>query len=575
MQQAALQFEQVPPRSAHVAPPRLLVEWTPWWPNFFQNIADTATRRIIPDIESSSPPGRFWPDVFVERPPVWDRIVPSFLIYALTLSLMAGYSFWVSRQPRLIYPPKAQTISNYDLSDYLPPVKSEAAPVKAREAKRGEPEYAKQEIISVPPTPDNSTQTIVNPPHPEIIAQEVPLPNMTVWSAPSPQPPVLSLNRARIELPQTLIRPIEAPPDVQNLQRRATNIPQPSVIEPPVDASTLRIKPGQINVAQLNPAIETPALPMPTQRAVAPIPSPDISQDVPPAPSTQGLTGGRVASGQLMALSVRPAAPTGDIQVPNASRSGVFAAGPTGTVGAPGTPNIPGADGPNPTGGRGDGDAATPSGTTTGASTTGVPPGISVSGGTTPANAGAVVAAKPATPLFDSPSRVARDNNIVAANRVPENVRPPAASTPADRQIDSGKKIEEQVFGPKRYYQMQINMANFTSAGGSWIIRFAEMDGAGPGELETPDAIRKVDPAYPPDLIRDRVGGMVALYAVIQPDGSVADVRILQGFNDRLDENARKALLKWQFRPAMKNGAPIAMQAVVYIPFHPPARRVF
>jgi Gram-negative bacterial TonB protein C-terminal len=39
-----------------------------------------------------------------------------------------------------------------------------------------------------------------------------------------------------------------------------------------------------------------------------------------------------------------------------------------------------------------------------------------------------------------------------------------------------------------------------------------------------------------------------------------------------LDENAKVALTRWHFRPAMKNGMPVDLEAVVQIPFK--SRRV-
>ena len=132
---------------------------------------------------------------------------------------------------------------------------------------------------------------------------------------------------------------------------------------------------------------------------------------------------------------------------------------------------------------------------------------------------------------------------------------------------DTGK-IENQVFGPKRYYSMAINMPNLTSAGGSWIIRFAQLkDDPDPGELTAPSATSKVDPAYPAEMMRRGVEGRVTLYAVIHSDGSVGEVRVLRGFDDLLDENARAALLRWRFRPATKNGQAVDLEAVVEIPF--------
>jgi TonB family protein len=111
-------------------------------------------------------------------------------------------------------------------------------------------------------------------------------------------------------------------------------------------------------------------------------------------------------------------------------------------------------------------------------------------------------------------------------------------------------------------------MPNLTSVGGSWIIRFAELsENRAPGELVGPVATHKVDPAYPAEMMRARVEGTVTLYAVIRSDGSVGEIRVLRGLDERLDENAKIALSRWQFRPAMKNGAAVDLEAVVQIPF--------
>ena len=130
------------------------------------------------------------------------------------------------------------------------------------------------------------------------------------------------------------------------------------------------------------------------------------------------------------------------------------------------------------------------------------------------------------------------------------------------------RKIEDKVFGAKKNYQMAINMPNLTSTGGSWVMRFAELrQSPEKGDLTAPIVIMKVDPAYPPDLIRAHVEGTVVLYAVIRADGSVSQVRVLRGLEERLDENARLALAKWRFRPGTKNGSAVDLEAVVQVPF--------
>jgi periplasmic protein TonB len=107
---------------------------------------------------------------------------------------------------------------------------------------------------------------------------------------------------------------------------------------------------------------------------------------------------------------------------------------------------------------------------------------------------------------------------------------------------------------------------------GSWTIRFAELNATGHGEsdLSAPEPIQKVDPAYPQELMHDRVEGVVVLYAVIHADGSVGEVRVIEGFDERLNENARKALLQWRFRPGTKDGTPIDIEAVIRVPFRVP-----
>ena len=87
------------------------------------------------------------------------------------------------------------------------------------------------------------------------------------------------------------------------------------------------------------------------------------------------------------------------------------------------------------------------------------------------------------------------------------------------------------------------------------------------GELLAPVPTRAVDPAYPVELMRQNVEGTVTLYAVIHSDGSVGDVRVMQSVDDRLDHYASIALSRWQFRPATRNGTPVALEAIVMIPF--------
>ncbi len=137
----------------------------------------------------------------------------------------------------------------------------------------------------------------------------------------------------------------------------------------------------------------------------------------------------------------------------------------------------------------------------------------------------------------------------------------------------------EQIFASKKIYKMLVNMPNLNSATGSWILNFTEMrmnsDGppAASSDLSGPAPSRKVDPKYPPTLINEHVEGEVVLYAVIRRDGSVDSIQLVRGIDEQLDANAMNALSQWKFRPAMRQGTPIELEAIVHIPFHAPDLR--
>jgi TonB family protein len=127
-----------------------------------------------------------------------------------------------------------------------------------------------------------------------------------------------------------------------------------------------------------------------------------------------------------------------------------------------------------------------------------------------------------------------------------------------------------------KFYTVALNVPNLNSAGGSWVMHYVELEEAEkPGDLVAPVAIQEVDPGYPLELMKENVQGTVVLSAVIRSDGSVGEVGILRGVDDRLDVYASAALSRWRFRPATRNGDPVALQTVVMIPFRPMRRSGF
>ncbi|MGC2110290.1 MAG: energy transducer TonB [Candidatus Korobacteraceae bacterium] len=542
--------------------PVLLYELEPWHRVFLRNLGDLVFRREPPPVETTTEPVRLRKDYFIQTGVSPIRFVES---YASHIALIVFiYLFctlpFFNRGPKLRNPLDNTEISYYPVSEYLPPLNT--APKAAMKPRHGAPKLARQEILSVPPNADNNHQTIVTPPKVKL-DHDVPLPNIVAWTpVPAAQPIAASARPvSQLKVPQFEPQVVGPTADVSQLKEKLTlpTLPQPSVVEPPLSPDQLKLQRGQLNMAQLQPTVEAPKLPVPTQRASGVGNS--GAKDVPPSPNVQNLPTSQ-GQGQLIALGLNPADVRGPISIPNGNRTGEFHASPGGKPDAPGTPNVVGMGTSGNGGGAGKGNGAPP-GLMVGAP----PPGANTSAvAGTPANGGtlAKAPAKAANPDLEAQKR------ILAAAMKPSlpTYRERPAPEPPPLPEDPDLSIEQRVFGSKRYYVLIMNMPNLTSAAGSWIIRFAELKQSDDKSmLSAPVVTTKVDPAYPPDVLRDHVEGTVTLYAIIRPDGSVDSIKVLDGLDDRLDQNCVRAFSNWRFRPGTKNGEPVAVEAVVHIPF--------
>ena len=535
--------------------PVLLCELEPWHRVFFRNLGDFILRREPPPVATTALPVPVARDYFIKTGIDATRIAESYggHIAAVAIVYLICTLPFFTRAPQVRSAFENTRVEYYPLSDYLPPINT-AAKAQMR-PRKGAPKLAKQEILSVPPNPDDTRQTIVTPPQIKL-QHDVALPNIVAWTPIPAAQPVAASARSVSQLKVPHFEPeVVAPAQVKS-NLHLPKIGQPSVIEPTVSASQLKLQTGQINIAEMQPEVAAPKLPVPAQRAAGV--GEGAGKDIPAAPSVQNL-GASQGQGQLIALGLNPADVHGPISIPSGNRSGEFHASPSGSPDAPGTPNITGTGTADQGGGHGNG--------------TGGPPGIMV-GDPPPAATTSAVAGMPNGGIGGKSGGNgdldARKRMIAAAMKpsLPSYHPAPPVKPPETFPDDPARSIEERVFGTRRYYSLIMNMPNLTSATGSWIIRFAELrqsDDKTP--LTAPVAMTKVDPAYPPDVLRDHVEGTVTLYAVIRADGAVDNVRVLNSLDERLDQNAVHALLGWRFRPGTKNGEPVPLEAVVQIPF--------
>jgi TonB family protein len=563
--------------------PAFLVDLESWHRVFFRNLADLFRPRKQTPFLISSRPGSFWPDVFVTSRLPWVRFAQSAVCHvAVIMALWGSVRLW-PQPPQVLDRPvfNRPDVIYYAPSEYLPPL--DTGGPRRPLPRKGEPEHAAQPIISVPAEADNQTQTIVTPSDVKI-NHDVALPNIVAWSENKAQPamplastataaslrlpalPVAAIAPAPETMPAnrqqtpTLTQSIVAPaPELNTESSRTLGRPQAAVVQPPpsVDAASQRSL-GDINIGHSAVVAPAPELPLAEQYAATGRLPATLggagSAPVAPPPSIPGNAGSN-PSGRIISLGIHPSAMS-PAEMPTGNRRGTFAATPAGKTGAPGTPDIA---------------ASTKQGSGSGAgkNSDGIPSGLTVGAGPNDQNRSAV-AGKGEGGGGTAPGNNGSDNSRLIADATPPRVSATPPHSLSEVSKDRATDVDRWIFGDKKFYAMTLNMPNLNSAGGSWVIRFAELNpNEAKGDLTAPEATQKVDPAYPLELMRRNVQGTVTLYAVIRSDGSVSNVRVLRGVDDQLDQYARAALARWHFRPATKNGAAVDLEAVVMIPFKP------
>jgi TonB family protein len=398
--------------------------------------------------------------------------------------------------------------------------------------------HPRQTIVSEPLHPTHPHQTLIRPAAPSEPPKILPqLPNIVRLAGSEPARPKLQLSPAQL----AAMRPKAS---ARQMTRDAA-VPEVTMPEKEM---------GEINIASSTSAPLKPVLP------VSPMSAPRATRRVgdtnTAAPEIAQQTTGDTRT--LIALSATSASVAPPPSVPAGNLSARISISPEGPQpGVPGgTTDGKGSNGEGPTGGGGHG-----------------PEGIFISGGnganTSPVSGlgigsasrgqGNPLASRP-VPRVSIPARV--------SNEPPHD----SGSAQASPKLDMPP---EKVLGSKQVYTLHVNMPNLTSASGSWVLNFAELDETDPGPYPRPVAsdiagpvpLRKVDPKYPPELRTAHVEGEVVLYAIIRKDGTVDSIQLVHAVDSHLDANAMEALAQWKFQPAEKHGEPIDLEVVVHIPF--------
>lgn len=89
------------------------------------------------------------------------------------------------------------------------------------------------------------------------------------------------------------------------------------------------------------------------------------------------------------------------------------------------------------------------------------------------------------------------------------------------------------------------------------------------GRITTaPVLIHKTEPEYSDEARKVKYQGTVIVAIEIDERGEVRRAQVVRGIGLGLDERALGAVLKWRFRPALRDGTPVSAPARVEVSFH-------
>lgn len=87
------------------------------------------------------------------------------------------------------------------------------------------------------------------------------------------------------------------------------------------------------------------------------------------------------------------------------------------------------------------------------------------------------------------------------------------------------------------------------------------------GDVSEPVLLVKVEPEYSEEARKAKYSGTVLLSIIVDKNGMPRDIKVIRPLGLGLDEKAIEAVRQWRFKPAMKDGHPVAVQANVEVNF--------
>ena len=87
------------------------------------------------------------------------------------------------------------------------------------------------------------------------------------------------------------------------------------------------------------------------------------------------------------------------------------------------------------------------------------------------------------------------------------------------------------------------------------------------GGVSAPGILFRVEPEYSEEARKAKFQGAVVLALIVDEKGNPREIRVVRPLGLGLDQKAIEAVEKWRFRPGLKDGKPVAVQATIEVNF--------
>jgi len=86
-------------------------------------------------------------------------------------------------------------------------------------------------------------------------------------------------------------------------------------------------------------------------------------------------------------------------------------------------------------------------------------------------------------------------------------------------------------------------------------------------DMQNPELVDRVQPKYPTSARSNGEQGRVVFYAVIESDGTLSHLTIIQRATPSLESAAAEAIRQWHYKPAACGSTPIRVETSIPVDF--------